>query len=384
MARPRYVRDWRLPPGWHAQRDTSVFGDGGPPLFEDPWGVLEPPGGEVSVAVLDTDALAPALPHGRRAGERRAPTLLLERRALRQSTGKARKQLRSAPPVAPGQPIPPGHRTVTGPHGEVALLSTRPWDAGTGPDVRVVAVVVPKWSKDAVVLTLTWDDEAGMAELEQLAERLVEQLEIVTEEPAEAPRQPGKNPGGRRRSGSRPRVGAAFPPPDWVGTRLGGAPGEAAAWLTRAVLKIFGTRSFRRATWITWVAFGVTIGAFMLNDGRLLQIVLLPVVTAVALVPVLLAWRAWTVLHGLLTDGRGWQSPLPDSDQPRDLVQYLPVAVLLGAIVLGPTIGSGAAPWHLVAAAWIDVVAHVVLVALENARGLALRVRARREARAGR
>ncbi|PFG41291.1 hypothetical protein ATJ97_3839 [Georgenia soli] len=381
MARPRYVRDWRLPPGWRAQRDTSVFGDGGAPLFDDPWDVLDPPGGEVSVAVLEPEALAPALPHGRRPGERRPPTLLLERRALTQTPGKVRKLLRTAPPVAPGLPVRPGHRTVTSGHGQVAMLSTRPWDAGTGPDVRVVAVVVPKWSRDAVVLTLTWDDEAGMAELERLAERVVEELQIVTEEVAETPRKPAKSSARRRRSGARPRVGAVYPPPDWVGTRLGGRPGDAAAWLTRAVRRLFGPRSFRRATRFTWVAFGVTVGALMLTEGRLLQVALLPVVAAVVLLPVLLAWRAWTVVHGLLTDGRGWSAPLPDSDEPRDLVQYLPVALLLGAIVLGPTVGTGAAPWHLVLAAWVDVLAHAVLLVLECGRGPALRLRARWDAR---
>lgn len=384
MARPRYVRDWRLPPGWRAQRDTGVFGDGGAPLFDDPWGVLEPPGGEVSVAVLEPEALAPALPHGRRPGERRPPTLLLERRALTLSPGKARKLLRAAPPAAPGEPVRPGHRTVTGHHGLVAMLSTRPWDSGTGPDVRVVAVVVPKWSKDAVVLTLTWDDEAGMAELERLAERVVAELQIVTEEVAETPPKPGKGKAGRRRSGTRPRVGAAFPPPDWVGTRLRGRPGRAAAWLTGLVRRLLGTRSFRRATRVTWVAFGTVIGAYALTDGWFQDLVLLLVVAVTVLLPALLAWRAWTVIHGLLTDGRGWTSPLPDSEEPRDLVQYLPVAALLGALVLGPTVGSGAAPWHLVVAVWLGLLAHAVLIVLECGRGPALRLRARWDARQGR
>nr|KEP23448.1 hypothetical protein DA06_08505 [Georgenia sp. SUBG003] len=292
-----------------------------------------------------------------------------------------RKLIRGTPPSAPGQGARPDHRVVTSPHGQVALLSTRPWDARTGPDVRVVAVVVPKWSKDAVVLTLTWDDESGTTELGRLAERLVAELEIVTEEPAQAAGRAGKEPDRRRRSGARPLLGAAFPPPDWVGTRLGGRTGEVAARLTRVVLGLLGSRSFRRATRVSWVAFGVTVGTFLLTGGRLQEVVLLPVVVTVAALPVMLAWRAWTVVHGLLTDGRGWTHPLPDNDQPRDLVQYLAVAALLGALVLGPTVGSGAAPLHLVLAACVDVVAHVALVVLEAGRGVAPRLRARWEAR---
>jgi hypothetical protein len=387
------VRDWRLPPGWRAQRDLSVFGDGGAPLFADPWEVLEPPGGEVTVAVLDPSA-APTAATGAAEGlgatgglgaavgaHRRPPTLLLERRSLARTTGKARGRMQSPPPVEPGQPVRPVHRTVSSPHGPVALLSTRPWDAGTGPDVRVVAVVVPKWSRDAVVLTLTWDDESGMAELERLAERLVQDLEIVVEAPAEAPGKPGPRGGGRRPGAARAPSGEAFPPGDWVGTRLGGTPGALAERLTLLVRRGFGTRTFGRATTAAWVTLGVVLAAFALTGGSLRTVLLVLVVLVAVLVPVLLAWRSWTVVHGVLTDGRGWSSPLPDSGQASGLLHYLVAAALLGAIALGPTIGGGAAPWYLTVAAWVDVVAHALLVVLEAGRGLAPRVRARWEAR---
>lgn len=376
MSRQRYVRDWRLPPGWRAQRDTGVLGDGGAPLFADPWDVLEPPGGEVTVAVLDPSAAPPTA-----TGERRPPTLLLERRGLTRSTGRARGRLLRPPPVAPGQPVTPGHRTVTGPHGEVAMLSTRPWGAGTGPDVRVVAVVVPKWSRDAVVLTLTWDDESGMVELEQLAERLVQDLEILVEDPGEAPGEPGRDAKRARPAAGRTPSDEAFPPEDWVGTRRDGRPGAAAAQGTALVRRVFGTRTFGRATTAAWVALGVVLAAFALTSGWFRTLVLLLVVLVVVLLPVLLAWRSWTVVHGALTDGRGWSSPLPDSGQATGLLHYLVAAALLGAIALGSTVGSGAAPWYLTVAAWVDVLAHALLVLLEAGRNLAPRARERWEAR---
>ena len=404
MSRSRYVRDWRLPPGWSAQRDLSVFGDGGAPIFADPWDVLEPPGGEVTVAVLDpssaaagtlgaagtTDALGTpgglGAPGGGAAvgAHRRPPTLLLERRALTRSPGKARGRLQSPPPAEAGQPVRPGHRTVTSPHGPVALLSTRPWDAGTGPDVRVVAVVIPKWSRDAVVLTLTWDDESGMAQLERLAERLVQDLEIVLDDPAEVPGRPEPREGVRRPGAARATSGEAFPPADWVGTRLGGTPGVAAEHLTAVVRRAFGTRTFGRATATAWVALVVVLAVLGLTGGALRTLLLLLVVLVAVLLPVLLAWRSWTVVHGVVTDGRGWSTPLPDSGQASGLVPYLVAAALLRGIALGPTIGSGAAPWYLAVAAWGDVVAHALLVVLEAGRGLAPRVRVRWEARRAR
>ncbi|GAA4286230.1 hypothetical protein [Georgenia daeguensis] len=394
MSRSRYVRDWRLPPGWRPQRDAGVFGDGGAPLFADPWDVLEPPGGEVTVAVLDptaapdpapADPAAPAaaVPAPAVGAHRRPPTLLVERRGLTRPTGKARGRLESPPPVEPGQPVTPGHRTVSSPHGPVALLSTRPW-AGTGPDVRVVAVVVPKWSRDAVVLTLTWDDESGMAELERLAERLVQDLEIVVEAPGEHPRRPGTRGGSRRPAAAGARAGEVFPPADWVGTRLGGTPGALAGKLTALVLRVFGTRTFGRATAAAWAGLVVVLAAFALTNGSLRTLLLLPGVLVAVLLPVLLAWRSWTVVHGVMTDGRGWSSPLPDSGQASGLLHYLVAAALLGAIALGPTIGSGAAPWYLTVAAWVDVVAHTILLVLEAGRGLAPRAGAWWEARRAR
>ncbi|MCK6209425.1 hypothetical protein KZX45_02575 [Georgenia sp. EYE_87] len=395
MSRSGYVRDWRLPPGWRAQRDTSVLGDGGPPLFADPWGVLEPPGGDVTVAVLDPSAAPTSAgptggtsPTGGLAAgvgaHRRPPTLLLERRALSRATGRARARLQSPPPVEPGQPVSPGHRTVDSPHGPVALLSTRTWDAGTGPDVRVVAVVVPRWSRDAVVLTLTWDDESGMAGLERLAERLVQDLEIVVEGPAEAPGEPRARGGARTSGGSRAPSGEAFPPQDWVGTRLGGTAGAVAGRLTTTVRRAFGPRRFGRATAAAWVALGGAVAALALTGGPLRTLLLALVALVAVLLPVLLAWRSWTVVHGVLTDARGWSSPLPDGGQASGLLHYLVAAALLGAVDLGPTIGSGAAPWYLTAAAWVDVVAHGALVVLEAGRALAPRLRARREARRAR
>jgi hypothetical protein len=151
--------------------------------------------------------------------------------------------------------------------------------------------------------------------------------------------------------------------------------------LTALVRRAFGTRRFGRATAAAWVALGVVIATFALTAGSLRTLQLLLVVLVAVVLPVLLAWRSWTVVHGVLTDGRGWTAPLPDGGQASGLLHYLVVAALLGAIALGATVGSGAAPWYLTVAAWGDVVAHAVLVVLEAGRSLAPRVRARWEAR---
>ncbi|MPV37960.1 hypothetical protein [Georgenia subflava] len=378
MAAARPLRDWHLPPGlgWTPQRDVTVFGHDGPPLLVDPWEVLEAPGGPVGVAVLTTppaDVAAADTP------DRHRPTLLVERRALAVTAGRARTRLAQPPPAEPGQPVLPRHRVVGSPHGPVTLLSTRPWGGRTGPDVRVVAVVVPSGSADALVLTLTWDDEHGLDVLESLAERLVAGLEVELG-PARAPgtSRSGRSPGASRAGAARAdrSFGQPFPPPGWVGTRAGGTWERAATRLTAVARRLFGPRRFRRATVTAWVAVALLVGVIAAGwDGVGVVLILAAFALCLAM-PALLVWRAWTVAHGLVTDPAHYDpSQLPGTARSRGLVAYLVAAAALGGLVLATALDG--APWWYVAAGWYYLAAHVVLVVLETGLGLAPAVRDR-------
>ncbi|MFC7405985.1 hypothetical protein [Georgenia alba] len=361
------VRDWRLPAAWEAQQSTDVFGDGGPPLFVDAWDVMAPPGGAVTVAVC-TEEMPGGTP------DRRPPTLLLERRALRVSAAEARRRLADPRRADPGMSSGPSHRVVEGRYGPVAVLCSRPWGMSSGPDVRVVAVVVPAGSRDAVVLTFTWDDEHGMEGLEALAARTLDGLELVLEQ---HPGEPG--PG---RAGAPRGHGAEFPPQHWVGTWNAGLPGRVAARVTAAVRLVLGGTGFARACWLTWLLLAVAALAPLFLAGTPAAGIALGAVAVLgSVLPLLLAWRSWTLLHGLVTDvGSVPEARPPDAlTRPTGLWYYLATALLLAVVVHGSILSST----HVrdVGALVVWVVVHVALVAAECGRDLAPWLRQRLAAR---
>ncbi|GAA4432700.1 hypothetical protein GCM10023169_38750 [Georgenia halophila] len=376
------VRDWHLPADWAAQEDLAVFGAAGPPLFQDDSGTLAAPGGPVTVAVHTEElhgsqASGTKVPGTRSAGHqmsvdrtvRRPPTLLVERRALNVDGAYARDVLARARPGTAGVDARPTRRVVRSRYGPVTLLLSRPWGARTGPDVRVVAVIVPDGAKDAVVLTFTWDDEGGMASLEALVMRTVQQLELVIEEEDAAPS------GAAQVTESVAEHGAAFPPSEWVGTWNRGKPGTVAAWLTALVRRLFGTARFGRPSFVVWILLAVMIAAVWALAGTVAgQVVLGVVLVATWVLPLLLTWRSWTLLHGLVTDPRDYTAT-PQANARTSVWLYVATAAVLG-VILFASVRSGN---HLrnegTLVLW--VLAHVLLVLLEHARAHARRFRAR-------
>ncbi|ROR74098.1 hypothetical protein [Bogoriella caseilytica] len=367
------LRDWTLPQPWVASQDLGILGKS-PGFFEDSLGVLAEPGGAVSVAVHDgplPESIAAVAQ--RRARHRPPPTVLIERRALRCPPPVALRRWREAAgeSEASGRPAsglssPREVRMATAGVYQVALVRTRPWLAA-GPGVRVSAVLIMDGVRDALVLTMTWDDEDGMEALDALAIRTVQQLGLQIDPPPEMAAELLAHAPGRQ-AGRIPR--------QWNGVSTparAGAPALRAVTqgLSAGVRGVFGDR-FVIPCLLVWVLGVTVLVAQVLAAGTAVaSVVATSVLIAACVLPYLLAWRAWTILHGLVTDPVDRTMRLPAQRmRPTGLWYYLATAAILGAALFVSMVGGlmGALPIRQGAALVAWTAGHVLLVALEHLR----------------
>lgn len=324
------VEHWSVPEtlGWRFDAAQPAGFDAG--TWEDPWGVLGRAVGETAVAVRDAE------------GERRPATLTLARRTLRRDRSAAVRARRRGPAAAEGLLGEPVHRSLRGGSGPGVLLAGLAWGGGTGPDVRAVAVLLPTGSSEALVLAVDWDDETGLAAVQAHAEALLAGVRVRVGRPA-------------------PDTRAEAAPAHWVGAS-GLMRGPAAALTAVARFALGASGAGRPLLWVVGILVAVLVAVREgVGDDVALAVLLLATVGCV-LVPSLLAWRAWTVVHGLATTSdaaapaaRGWPLGL-----------YLAAQALLWALLFVLSGWDGPAWYHALRALAATAVA--VFLVLERAR----------------